>query len=227
MMSLIPAALSHSLMKISVLIVPRMSNNRREKAMVILPRKQGRKPYGSARRSTVTDPALILRPEYKGQPLYVSKVESAPFVLTNAATSGLGSLTQAITATFIPSFGTRFDLFDEYRVIKATVRVRCFSSVAPGLGVMWFDDDASSPPSSTDAQRNKALRFNWSDTCNDHVLSWTPHDPSEQLFNPIATAYSPTNFKLFTDNLNYGAPIVATQLCSVSTELTVQFRGYA
>jgi hypothetical protein len=224
MMSLTPEASSLTLMKISVLIVPRMSNNRREKAMVNRPRKQGRKQQGSARRSAVTDPALFLRPEFRNQPVATLKIPATP--VTVQVTGGVLSTSVAINNALISLFSTRFSAWDEYRIIKAKVSFKNFNSTLPGIIVAWFDEVASAPVLS-ESRTNAGIRFNASDISKDHVMVYTPHDPREQVFTQIGTSFVPQYLKFYSDNLNYGLQLTTGSIAMATIDLTIQFRGYA
>jgi len=152
-----------------------------------------------------------------------------PVVASTTVTTGAMTVTAslAVISTTINNFATRFANFEEYRIIKAKAIIRCFSSVNPGIGNLWLDDSGNiSAPTATEAQQRQGVKhFMFSDVDKEHTLTYVPQSPQEQIWNPIATAQQIAQFKLYTDNANFGASIVATQYCSIQVMFTVQFRG--
>jgi hypothetical protein len=188
------------------------------------PRQNLRTHDGSARRSRATDPNLILRPEFKGQPVVSLKISGNPETLTTSS----GSIAQsiAINPSLIADFATRFSGFHEWRIVKTEVKIRNFSSSNAGLLNFWFSSENATPTSSS-AINSRALRFNVSDITKDHILTYTPHDVEDQNWTSVGTAFTSGYMKIYTDNPNYGASMTATPLSILDTTHTVQFRGFA
>jgi hypothetical protein len=144
-------------------------------------------------------------------------------------TTGLIANTTTLSNALISNFATRFALWDEYRVIKVEAIVRLFSTTNPGQLNMWYDipSTAGAAPALADSRKNRALRFSASAVMQTRRLVFTPTDPTLQLWNPNSLGLTIGVFKLFTNNADYGASIVATQYCDVTFKMTIQFRGYA
>jgi hypothetical protein len=171
---------------------------------------------------------LKLYREYPGQPIAEHLVQGVYGVLSTTVTSGQIALTLALAqANFLQSFSTRFAGYELFRIVQVTAKIRCFSSVNPGILVMWFDEDNSATATNALAVNAMALKFPASSVEKIHQLTYTPHDPAQQTFTTVA-AGNPTigYFKLYTDNTNYGASIVATQYLHLELDCVVQFRGF-
>jgi hypothetical protein len=151
-----------------------------------------------------------------------------PSVLSTTVTTGVIASIQGINSSSINNFATRFVAFEEYRIVKAHLKVRCFSSTNPGVGNFWIDDTGSiAAPTAIEAQQRQGVeRFSFSDV-NPNVfqLTYTPRSPTEQIWNPIATPQSIATWKIYTDNANFGSSIVVTPYILVQGYFTVQFRG--
>jgi hypothetical protein len=173
------------------------------------------------------DPALELRPEYRGQPVVALKVPGIGSVLSTTVTTGVIALNSSLSSAAMNTFTTRFAAFSEYRISKVLVKVRNFATSNPGIGVMWFSEDDSSSPTLTKAVNILGKRFNFSNVDQVHTLSYVPHDPAQQTWTLVASGTPVIGyFKLYTDNTNFGSTIVATQQCNVEFDFTVQFRGF-
>jgi hypothetical protein len=164
---------------------------------------------------------------YKNQGLHHIKLVTQSTILTNTVTSGLLAANYSVGASNIPTFSTRFaSTFDEYRIIKANVRVRPVSA-GSGVSRFFFNEESTSNPNATDA----ADRVGWelsnsnANSSSTRDFKWSPRDIDDLVFTSTGTLVNPVYFKIYTDNATYGAPIVATQLWVISAELTVEFRG--
>lgn len=199
-----------------------MSNRRRTNAKP-LRAVPGRK----SRVNKKQDPVLLLKPEYPGQPCVTHKIWSLPSVLTTTVTTGVVALEAQIASTLINNFSTRFGLYDQYRLIKCTARVRMFSSQNPGVLVMWVSSEANgSPPTLNMANNAMSQRKNFADIDRVLLLSFTPHNPGDQIWNDIAAPQVIGAFQFYSDAVNFGSGITATNVALVDFELTVQFRGF-
>jgi len=194
--------------------------------------KRGRKQQGTGRRTVATVPqkqdnALLLRPEYSGQPVCAHIMCANPVPLTTNVTTGVIAYNLAIQSSIINNFASRFVGYTEFRVVKAVAKVRCSSSNGVGVLNHWFSEDDTAAPTASKTTNALALRFPAGDIIGSHDIKYVPHDPAQQTWtlvssgNPIIGYY-----KFYTDNANWGSPIVSTQLCTLEFELTVQFRGF-
>lgn len=144
-------------------------------------------------------------------------------------TTGVISLTQAIESVLIPSFSSRFSVFDEYLIESVLVRINTCSSTIPGLINVWFEPNISSSgaPNATDAKDNKTLTFSASSCMNTHTLSFNPRNPGTQSWTPVSTSTTPIGyFKMYTDNANFASSTAATDYAVVTGVMTVCFRGF-
>jgi len=206
-----------------------MNRNGNQKVNSLRANRGGTRKSGQHRYMKVSkqDNALLLRPEYKGQPVTALIISGGQQVLSTTITTGVIAFTTPIEAALIPNFATRFAAFSEFRLIKAKARIASFSSTLPGLLNQWFSEDDTSTPTTAKAQNAMARRF---PACDVQVnqLSYVPHDPAQQTWQLVSSgaATSIGNHKIFTNNPDYGASTVATQYLSLEYELTVQFRGF-
>lgn len=186
-----------------------------------------RKPKPQRRQMDRSDPALRLVPLYKGMPTVTHKIAAQTVPLSTLVTSGTVAQNITLSSANITNFTTRFAGYDEFRIVKAEVIVRCASSTASGIANMWFVEDTSSNPSNTSSLQARAIRFNWSDVTKPHRITYKPHDPAQQTWT-VVNGGNPTigYFKIYTDNVNYGSPIVVTMVATVEVLYTVQFRGF-
>lgn len=193
------------------------SNNRK--------RNQKTKSHNSSFRPNHNDNALMLRPEYKGQPAIVIKMNADPLLVTTTVGAGFSSTT-ALQNSNIANFSSRFAAFTEFRVVKVEATARNFSSVNSGIANMWFTEDDASSPSSTSARDAKALQYNYANIVAGYQLSYVPHDPAQQTWNLVSTGNPIIGyFKHYTNITNFGCPNAATQLGAIEFVYTVQFRG--
>jgi len=177
--------------------------------------------------SRLPDMTLALKPEFPGQPVCALKVQSGPIPLSTTVTTGLIALNAAINSGLVNAFATRFAAFNEWRIVKAKAHVMCFDSTNPGVISQWYESaQSSTTPNAVAAENAPAQRFNASAVDRTHDLSYVPHDPGEQAWTPVGTAFTSGNYKIYTDNANYGASIAAKGYLVVNFDLTFQFRGF-
>jgi hypothetical protein len=174
-----------------------------------------------------TDPALRLVPLYKGMPSATHIVQGTAIVSTTIVTSGQVATNVTLSSAQIPNFATRFEGYDEFRIIKAEARMMCTSSTCTGIMNAWFVEDTVTTPSSALAFNTKKLQFNLSAVNRPHVLTYSPHDPAQQTWTVVnGGAPAIGYFKLYTDTANFGAPAVVTICLVTNFYYTVQFRGF-
>jgi hypothetical protein len=205
-----------------------MSSKMNQKAKVRGPRQNLRKQKLSARRSPAVDNALMLRPEYNGQPVVEHMIESYQGPLSTTVTTGQIALLTAMSgSSIISSLPTRFAGYSEYRISKVRAKVRTFGSTLPGIITQWFSEDDSSTPTATKATQAMSRSFSASSNEKEHTVTYVPHDPAQQTWTLVASGAPVVGYhKLYTDNANFGSSIVATPYLSVMYDVWVQFRGF-
>ncbi len=172
------------------------------------------------------DPALVLRPAFKGQPTWSQKIIADYHKLATTVTTGLISTNITISVADITNFAARFIAFEEYRIVKAVLRMNLFSSTNPGRIVAYIDDDDSTAPNLANAHAHRNITFAASDVGGEKTLTYVPHSPDNQNWQTVATGTTAIGFfKIYTNNANLGASIVATDYIGYMMDLTIQFRG--
>jgi len=154
-------------------------------------------------------------------------IPGTPVLLSTTVTSGLIASTQAVQKTSISSFATRFaTTYDEYRFVGCNYKCRAVGP-NPGVGVVWFDEKSNSTATLTDSQEKTGRRFpfNSGNSKSDFVMRWRANDLVDLQWSAIATTQTPAYFKIYSDNANYGASIVATPYLLIEPEYIVEFRG--
>jgi hypothetical protein len=189
--------------------------------------KQNKNKDSNKQRPNKNDNALLLRPEFKGQPAISLKVKGFPSILTTSVTSGqINSNIPVQATTLINSFTTRFQAFTEYRIVKCTAKLKNFSCSNPGLCNFWFTEDDTSTPTAAKALQAEAKQVNFADIVGNHKMTYVPHDPAQQTWTLVASGAPIVGyFKVFTDNANFGSTIIATTVGIIAYDLVVQFRG--
>jgi hypothetical protein len=156
------------------------------------------------------------------------KLPSTTVVATTTITTGAIAVAFAVDpTTFVNNWGTRFaTTFKEYRVIKAVLTMKTFSSTLPGQINAWVDETLTAAPTAAQAQEYQGITtFPAGANEMNHVVKWSPHSPTELAYVPISTASNNATFKIYTDNANFGSSIVATQYMTYQQLITIQFRG--
>lgn len=196
--------------------------------MMLNKTKQNNKKKQQQSSPNKRDNALMLKPEFKGQPVVAFKVKGTPTVIAAAVTSGV--VNQNVTLNqggLMFNFAARFVTFTEFRITKVKAVVKNFSSNNPGIGLMWFSEDDTTTPTANKALDALTHQFNFSDVVGKHALTYVPHDPAQQTWTLVSSGNPIIGyFKLYSDATNFGTPIVATNLAIVTYDVTIQFRGF-
>jgi hypothetical protein len=172
------------------------------------------------------DNALILRPEFKGQPVIVLKIPGLVQILATLVTSGNVVVNNTISSALIYTFAARFVGFTEFRIIKTRAIIRHFSSQSPGTYLTWFAEDDSSTPTAAKALEAPAKYMNWSAVDKEMSLEYVPHDPAQQTWTLVSSGAPAIGYhKIYADNTNFGTSAVASNVGTLRYEHTVQFRG--
>jgi hypothetical protein len=169
----------------------------------------------------------MLRPAFRGQPVYTAKIMSDFFKLTTTVTTGVIATVVTLRTNLITNFGARFPGFEEFRIVKARIIITMFSSTNPGRVVLYADPDDSTTPTLQLARNHRSMMLGASDITHPFIMSYTPHDLEKLNYVSMGAADNAIGyFKIYTDNAALGASIVATDYLDYSVDLTVQFRGF-
>lgn len=164
-------------------------------------------------------------PAFAGQVVEQFHLNITPVVLSTTVTTGVIAIPLVINAAAVPNFTSRFNnLFEEYRIVMASMDVKCFSSTNPGLFTHWFDEKDSSTPTAAEAQRISLKSFSASSPMS-HKITWRARDPLDLQYTSIATSVSPVTYKVYTDLANFGSSGVATPYAQLTGSVWIQFRG--
>lgn len=189
--------------------------------------KRGRKQNGTPRRRS----ANVLYKNvasYPRQPLASFKVMADSVVASTTVTTGVISLVfDCDPVTNVIDWSTRFELFEEYRVIQCRAIVHCFASTNPGTIIMYWDETSATAPTATAAQERGINLFSAGGNNKSHTITWMPVDLTDLRYFNTSTTNVPVRLKIYTDNANYGSSTVATQYISVTLEYTIQLRGFS
>jgi hypothetical protein len=172
------------------------------------------------------DNALMLKPEYRGQPVVSFKIKGTPVPYTTAVTSGQIAQNVSLSSAMIYNFATRFQTFTEFRIVKVKATMKNFSSLNPGIGSIWFSEDDSTSPGSAKAISAFTKQFNYADQVKGMSESYVPHDPAQQTWTLVSSGAPVIGyFKHFTNATDFGSSAVATAYGCILFDVTVQFRG--
>lgn len=169
-----------------------------------------------------------MHPAFPGQYVTSMKLPSTSTVVTTTVTTGALAVTAPIDpTTALGTWAARFQAtFKEYRVIKAVLKMKTFSSTLPGQINAWVDETLVTAPTAAQAQEYQGVTtFPAGANEMTHIVKWTPHSPTELAYLPCATASGNATFKIYSDNGNFGSSIVATQYMTYQMLMTIQFRG--
>jgi hypothetical protein len=170
--------------------------------------------------------ALTLVKSYPRQVVWEVTLPATPTKLTTTVTTGLISATAQVSSAALAAFATRFgSTFVEYRIIRARYLLRCFSSTNPGVFTCWFDEKSTAAPIVQEAQERSIGTFSCSSISTPHIFKWEASDTLDLQYQLISTAVTPVTFKVYTNNANFGASVVATDYLEIVPYFCVQFRG--
>lgn len=164
-------------------------------------------------------------PAFPGQVVQTFHLPITPILVTSSAVGLINTLV-SLQASSIQNFSARFgNLFEEYRIVAALFRFKCFSQSNPGLLTHWIDEKQAGAPTLTEAQQKSEKEFSASSSERSHSIMWTAHDPLDLQYTDInITNVIPVNYKVYGDAPNFGLAVTTPygQLCA---EVWVQFRG--
>lgn len=168
-----------------------------------------------------------LRPAFPGQVVKQFTCEGTPVLLTTTVTTGVIAQQYVVQAGQITNFATRFGaLFEEYRIVHCKIKLKNFSSTNPGLFTHWFDEKDANAPTAAEALQKSKFQFSCASP-SPHTMNWTARDPLDLQYISIGTTNTTVvSYKIYTDTATYGSSAVATPYAQITSEFTVQFRGY-
>lgn len=164
---------------------------------------------------------------YPKQALTTHAVPTFSTPLTTTVTTGLVSgVFQFNPSSSITSWATRFQaVYEEYRIVRIRAQCDFSGSTIPGHMLAYWDEKNNTLPSNTSASIRSLSRYQMS-SVKPMVILWTAKDLIDLNYTPTdAATYDPVWLKVYTDNVNNGAPIAATLVMVWSFQITIQFRG--
>lgn len=164
---------------------------------------------------------------YLGQQHALLTMPQASIILTTTVTTGVIASAISISGASVQNFPTRFgSTFDEFRLLKAVVRIRPLAT-ASGLTRFWFDEKSSSVPAANEAEERytKSLVNTQNNSQSCCSMTWQARDLLDLEFVAIGSSFTPLYFKTYTDVANLGGPQAATALWIIEPMITLEFRG--
>lgn len=168
-----------------------------------------------------------LIPSFAGQVVKQFRMEALPSLQVTTVTTGVIANIYEIKASNVSGFTTRFaSLFEEYRIVKAKVTFRGFTTVNPGLLVHWIDEKDNAAPTLAEAKVKASSAWAVSDM-KPHSLTWTARDPLDLQYISTGTPSTAlATYKIYTDATTFGSDTVSRTYGQLFVEFWVQFRGY-
>jgi hypothetical protein len=200
---------------------------------------------GRAPKATRNNADVELLPHLATQPYQRITTIKIPgtTTLVSASAGGAFSTAIALNASEIQNL-SRYDFFDEFRLIKAVYELRpVASTTTSGLTIFYIDENDGTAPTISEARTHvgNALSNNGQSQMVSQgarrrlevqgsgvqIIKWTARDLSDLIFQPIANfaTATPAYLKIYTDNGNLGTPAVAAPLFVIRGYFTYQFRG--
>jgi len=168
-------------------------------------------------------------PSFKGQQRVTLRLEGAPSLLNSTVTTGLIANTYQVGINNINGFAARFgSTFTEYRILAADFQISPLSA-SNGVSKMWFDEKSSATPTINESmERTSTMLTNTNAMSRSKTtMRWRARDLLDLQYTAIGTTVIPVNFKIYTDNSDYGAPIAVAPIWLIEPTFTVEFRELA
>jgi hypothetical protein len=167
-------------------------------------------------------------PSYANQPLATLIVPYAPVRLSVAVTTGLLAQSFQLDLTLVTNWSGRFPtLFEECRIVKARAIIDFFTSSNPGLLKAYWDEKVPfTTPTVTSVSERSTFQSSLGGVDRPLVMTWVPKNLNDLQYSVTSSPNIPAALCLYTDNANFGSPIVQQSVAALSIEYTVQFRGY-
>jgi len=155
-------------------------------------------------------------------------IPGLPQLLTNTVTTGNLAFVQKMDPyNDVENWGTRFAaVFEEYRLLGAVVKLNAVS-IAQGSSRVWWDEKYSSSPTSLESTGKSTVTLSNNSAREQRTtFRWRANDVSDMNFTAISSALTNSAyFKVFTNNAQLNAPIVATSLFTFQVHYILEFRG--
>jgi hypothetical protein len=166
-----------------------------------------------------------------GAKVHNFKLPAAPVQLVSTVTTGIIAYEGQVSPPTVVNgwSGTWQTIFDEYRIIKATVSLRPVG-LNTGESIFFIVDGTGSLGTPTYleafARPHKMLNNNVQlFEKKNNSLIWSGRDFTDLTWRSCGTGYNPFHYYVYTDNSNLGSSTTATITWIVDVELTIQFRG--
>lgn len=170
---------------------------------------------------------MQLRPAFPSQQVACLTIPGDPIKYTTTVTTGVIASSTAISYSLISTFTTRFAGWDEYRVTRVIFDCRTCSTSNPGLIHVWIEDRSNSTPTLAIAEAAEGLFFNMSASDTPHQLDYKINDPVYVDYTQLNATQTIGYLNVYTNNANYGANAVATDVLVIIPHFVIQFRGLA
>jgi hypothetical protein len=161
-----------------------------------------------------------------GNAVHIIKI---PGVATSGTTlTGALAYNLAISSGSITNFSTRFGaVFREYLIMKVVVKITATSpadSTNYAITHWYFDEVNSSAPTKNSTMNNVHIRVqNMNNDKNAAILTWSPRDYSDALWNVTSVSYIPLYLKGYTDTT---LSSTGSNAFTVECLFTIAFRGF-
>jgi hypothetical protein len=179
-------------------------------------------------RAMLSNPQSVLdSSSYSGQGKWTFRLVGTSAVASSTVTTGVSAVQFTISTATIPGYGTRFAAtFDEVRFLKVHAKIRPLATTT-GVTRFWWDELALGTPTATQASERLGLTLPNNSSSTRSVVSsvWKAQNLSDLAFSSTAAPAAAIHFYLYTDNANFGAPIVVTPLWLIEFDIDVEFRG--
>jgi len=169
---------------------------------------------------------LTLIKTYPRQVVWETWLPATPVKVTTTVTTGAIAVNLLCNTGAISNFATRFgNTFVEYRMIRIRMQIRFFSSTNPGVIQFWYDEKQTGSPTPNDASERAVLTCSAASVDRQPMLKWICSDTLDLQYSDIGALVTPVTFKAYSDNVNFGSSIVATDYFELEPEFQYQFRG--
>jgi len=171
---------------------------------------------------------FLRTPAYAGQPVQEETIPCTSYILTTTATTGLIANVFGVTKDAVVNFSTRYaDLWSEYAIVGATIEITPLQQGASGVSAFFFDDFNTSVPTLNESMGRivRKLSNSAANPKSTTTMTWSARSLTDLTFQPTSVGYTAVNFKVYTDNTNYGSPTTATQLWLIRPKLKIILRG--
>lgn len=190
---------------------------------------KGRSRRRPNKRSRVNNSVIefIKQPAYRGQPVAVMDLPCASYILSTTATTGVIANNFQLNVGSILNFTTRYGAaFSEYAIIGCEFKIRPLAA-STGVSAFWFDDTITTAPTLNESMGRIAEKKSNTNASPQSAFSmyWKARQLTDLTFNSTSTSYTAVNFKVYTDNANYNAPVTAAPMWLIQPVVKIILRG--